>query len=113
MTQELWEFALTEYTFFHKLATHRAIPGHTPNVDLDLFRVVLFFYDITRIHKDSSRFVDPWRSVDKTVTVQLKDIKRERNTIAKNDMSLVMGKPVFGVCDQVRHKTACAATETS
>ena len=28
-------------------------------------------------------------------------------------MSLVMRKPVFGVCDQVRLKLACAATETS
>ena len=28
-------------------------------------------------------------------------------------MSLVTRKPVFGVCDLVRHKPACAATETS
>ena len=26
-------------------------------------------------------------------------------------MSLVTRKPAFGVCDQVRHKPACAATE--
>ena len=28
-------------------------------------------------------------------------------------MSHVMRKPVFGVCDQVRLKPACSATETS
>ena len=28
-------------------------------------------------------------------------------------MSLVMRKPVFGVCDKVRFKPACSATETS
>ena len=28
-------------------------------------------------------------------------------------MSLVMRKPVFGVCDQARHKLACSATDTS
>ena len=28
-------------------------------------------------------------------------------------MSLVTRKPVFGVCDQVRLKPACSATETS
>ena len=28
-------------------------------------------------------------------------------------LSLVTRKPVFGVCDQLRHKPACAATETS
>ena len=27
--------------------------------------------------------------------------------------SLVTRKPVFGVCDQVRHKPACSATEVS
>ena len=30
-----------------------------------------------------------------------------------SNVSLVMRKPVFGVCDQVRHKRACAATEAS
>ena len=30
---------------------------------------------------------------------------------ADSNMSLVMRKPGFGVCDQVRHKPACAATE--
>ena len=29
-----------------------------------------------------------------------------------HDMSLVMRRPVFGVCDQVRLKPACSATET-
>ena len=28
-------------------------------------------------------------------------------------MSLVTRKPVFGVCDQVRYKPACAATEAT
>ena len=28
------------FHFFHKLATYRAIIGHTPKVDLDLFRVM-------------------------------------------------------------------------
>ena len=31
--------------------------------------------------------------------------------LAWHDMSLVIRKPVFGVCDQVRHKPSCAATE--
>ena len=35
-------------------------------------------------------------------------------TVVKEDwyMSLVTRKPVFGGCDQVRLKPACAATET-
>ena len=28
-------------------------------------------------------------------------------------MSLIKRKPVFGVCDQVRHKLACSPTEAS
>ena len=30
-----------------------------------------------------------------------------------NQLSLVTRKPVFGVCDQVKHKPACAAAEAS
>ena len=37
---------------------------------------------------------------------------RDENPGVK-DMSLVTRKPVFGVCDQVKHKPACAATEAS
>ena len=33
--------------------------------------------------------------------------------VITSNMSLLMRKPVFGVCDQVRLKPACSATETS
>ena len=33
--------------------------------------------------------------------------------IDANDFSFVTRKPVFGVCDHVRLKPACATTETS
>ena len=33
--------------------------------------------------------------------------------VSRGKVSLVTRKPVFGVCDQVRHKSACAATEAS
>ena len=32
---------------------------------------------------------------------------------AGEQLSLVTRKPVFGVCDQVRHKPACATTEAT
>ena len=34
-----------------------------------------------------------------------------KNCLAKDDMSLVLRKPVFGVFDQVRHKPGCTAVE--
>ena len=35
---------MVNFRFFHKLATHRAIIGHTPKVDLDLLRVEQYYY---------------------------------------------------------------------
>ena len=33
------------------------------------------------------------------------------DTDMNQDMSLVVRKPVFGVCNQVRHKSGCTTTE--
>ena len=46
----------------------------------------------------------------------LRDHRYDSNEIHNNSyfkLSHVTRKPVFGVCDQVRHKPACAATEAS
>ena len=34
-------------------------------------------------------------------------------SVSEKQMSLVTRKPVFGVCDKVKLKLACSATETS
>ena len=46
-------------------------------------------------------------------SVGSKGIMRDQNIPDSVYLSFVTRKPVFGVCDQVRHKPACAATEIS
>ena len=38
---------------------------------------------------------------------------RDRLLLEQSDTSLVTRKPVFGICDHIRLKPACSATETS
>ena len=41
-----------------------------------------------------------------------KEFSKTSTTVLKENISHVTRKPVFGVCDQVRHKPACSADET-
>ena len=66
-------------------------------------------------YNDEDRHVnfvrDPLRSyVDE---FQNNKIHFHLSEMTRYHMSLVTRKPVFGVCDQVRLKPACSATETS
>ena len=49
---------------------------------------------------------------DEDIVEEPKPGKR-KSLVTVENLSLVTRKPVFGVCDLVRHKPACAATEAS